>query len=156
MSILRILYTLLLRLLVRLFVRRTIVALPVDEQREFYPYGFTLVAIDPWKTQWTIVEGFHGARVDRKGVWYMPDQELKPSVIFTLNEARGFAADLAAVGESGTVRELPDAELSAGGELSASGSTTGGLATDGLSAGGPATGGSAVDESAAGRSTTAN
>lgn len=106
MSILRLWYTLFARLLVRLFARRVIVALPADEHRENFPYGLKLVAVDSWKMKWTIVEGFHGARVDRKGVWYMPEMELGPSVIFTLSEAKSLAMDLAAVGESGTVREL--------------------------------------------------
>jgi len=91
------------------------VALPADERREFFPHGLKLMAVDPWKTQWTIVEGFHGARVDRKGVWYMPDQELGPGVIFTLREARGFVMNLAAVGEMGTVRALSMGELSTDG-----------------------------------------
>lgn len=120
MSILRFLYTLVLRLLVRLFTRRVIVALPADEHREYFPYGLKLVAIDPWKTQWTIVEGFHDARVDRTGIWYMPDQELGPSVIFTLHEARGFAANLASVGELGVVQALVMSELSASGGSTAS------------------------------------
>jgi len=115
MSILRLWYTLFVQFLVRLLTRRVIVALPADEHREHFPFGLKLVAVDPGKTQWTIVEGFHNARVDRNGVWYMPEMELGPRVLFTLAEARDFAATLAAVGESGTVRELPGVELSASG-----------------------------------------
>lgn len=118
MSILRLWYTLFVRLLVRLFVRRIIVVLPADERREHFPYGLKLVAVDPWKTEWTIVEGFHDARVDHNGVWYMPDQELGPSVIFSLTEARSLAVQLAAVGEMGEVGAAREPAV-----LSATGST---------------------------------
>lgn len=84
------------RLFSLLFNRRVIAILGADPDRENYSLGLKLVAIDRWKTRWTIIEGHRDARVNRDGIWYMPYMEMNETFVFTLKEAKAFVAGLVA------------------------------------------------------------